>query len=56
MPAAQWFARMRRWLSDRPQGMAQVLRSAMQHLERRRMTRELQPSSGKHANYVAIAA
>lgn len=37
--AAQWFAKMRRWLRDRRQGAAQVLRSAMQHLERRRMTK-----------------
>jgi hypothetical protein len=36
--AAQWFARMRRWLRDRPHGAAQVLRSAMQYLERRPMT------------------
>lgn len=36
--AAQWFARMRRWLRDRPHGAAQVLRSATQHLERRPMT------------------
>src|SRR5437879_10163688 len=32
---AQWFAKMRRWLRDRPQGAAQVIRSAMQHLDRR---------------------
>ncbi len=37
--AARWFARMRRWLRDRPQGAAHVLRSAMQHLERRPMTK-----------------
>lgn len=37
--AAQWFARMRRWLRERPHGAAQVLRSAMQHLERRPMTK-----------------
>ena len=37
--AAQWFARMRRWLRDRPQGAAQVLRSAMQHLDRRQMSK-----------------
>jgi hypothetical protein len=39
-PAArQWFAKMRRWLRDRPQGAAQVLRSATQLLDRRRMTK-----------------
>jgi len=37
--AAQWFARMRQWLRERPQGVAQALRSAMQHLGRRRMSR-----------------
>ena len=37
--AAQWFARMRRWLRERPQGAAHVLRSAMQYLERRPMTK-----------------
>jgi hypothetical protein len=31
----QWYACMRRWLRDRPQGVAQVLRSAMQHYNRR---------------------
>jgi hypothetical protein len=37
--AARWFAKMRRWLRERPHGAAQVLRSAMQYLERRRMTK-----------------
>ena len=37
--AAQWFARMRRWLRERRQGAAHVLRSAMQYLERRPMTK-----------------
>jgi hypothetical protein len=36
--AAQWFAKMRRWLRERRQGVAQVARSAMQVLDRRRMT------------------
>lgn len=36
---AQWFAKMRRWLRDRPQGAAQVLRSATQRLDRRRSTK-----------------
>lgn len=35
---AQWFAKMRRWLRDRRQGVVQVLRSAMAHLERREFT------------------
>jgi hypothetical protein len=37
--AARWFAKMRRWLRERPQGAAQVLRSAMQLLDRRKMTK-----------------
>lgn len=37
--AAQWFAKMRRWLRERPQGATQVLRSAMQLRDRRRMTK-----------------
>src|SRR5262249_34705023 len=36
--AAQWFAKMRRWLRERRQGAAQVARSALQLLDRRRMT------------------
>ena len=36
---AQWFAKMRCWLRDRPQGAAQVVRSATQHLDRRKMTK-----------------
>lgn len=33
-----WFARMRRWLRDRPQGVANLLRSAMQHYNRRSLS------------------
>jgi hypothetical protein len=36
---AQWFAKMRHWLRERPQGAAQILRSAMQYLDRRKMTK-----------------
>src|SRR5579871_3196936 len=36
--SAQWFAKMRRWLRERGQGAAQVARSAMQLLDRRKMT------------------
>jgi hypothetical protein len=35
----KWFAKMRQWLRDRPQGAAHVVRSAMQYLERRKMTK-----------------
>jgi len=34
-----WFGRMRRWLRDRPQGVANILRSAMQHLTDRSLSR-----------------
>jgi hypothetical protein len=37
--ATRWFAKMRRWLRERPHGVAQVSRSAMQHLDRRKMTK-----------------
>jgi hypothetical protein len=36
---AQWFAKMRRWLRERRQGVSQVTRSATQLLDRRRMTK-----------------
>jgi hypothetical protein len=35
----KWFARMRRWLRDRPQGAANVARSASQCLDARKMTK-----------------
>jgi hypothetical protein len=38
----QWFAKMRRWLRDRPQGAVQVIRSAMQYLGRGKMTKAQQ--------------
>jgi hypothetical protein len=50
--AARWFARMRRWLRDRPQGAAQVLRSAMQHLERRPMTKAQRAEFWKAYRYL----
>lgn len=36
---AAWFAKMRRWLRDRKQGAAQIARSAMQLVDRRKMTK-----------------
>jgi hypothetical protein len=48
----QWFAKMRRWLRERPQGAAQVLRSAMQLLERRKMTKAQQAEFWKAYRYV----
>jgi hypothetical protein len=50
--AAQWFSRMRRWLRDRSQGATQVLRSALQHLQRRRMTRAQKSEFWKAYRYV----
>jgi hypothetical protein len=49
---AQWFAKMRRWLRERPQGAAQVLRSAMQLLERRQMTKTHKTEFWKAYRYV----
>jgi hypothetical protein len=49
---AQWFAKMRRWLRDRPQGAAQVLRSATQRLDRRQSTKGQQAEFWKAYRYV----
>jgi hypothetical protein len=35
----EWFRRMRRWLRDRQQGVTQILRSAMQHYNRRQLSK-----------------
>lgn len=48
----QWFAKMRRWLRDRPQGAAQVLRSATQHLDRRQMNKTQKAEFWKAYRYV----
>jgi hypothetical protein len=37
--AKRWFGRMRHWLRDRDQGVTQVLRSAMQHYNRRKLSK-----------------
>ncbi len=49
---AQWFAKMRRWLRDRPQGAVQVVRSAMQHLDRRKMTKAQRAEFWKAYRYL----
>src|SRR5882724_7553687 len=49
---AQWFAKMRRWLRERRQGAAQVARSAMQLLDRRRMTKAQRAAFWKAYRYV----
>jgi hypothetical protein len=52
-PAArQWFAKMRRWLRDRPHGSTQVLRSASQLLDRRKMTKAQQTEFWKGYRYL----
>jgi hypothetical protein len=50
--AAQWFAKMRRWLRERRQGAAQVARSAMQLLGRRKMTRAQRSAFWKAYRYL----
>jgi hypothetical protein len=50
--AQQWFAKMRRWLRDRPQGAVQVIRSAMQHLGRRKMSKAQRTEFWKAYRYV----
>jgi hypothetical protein len=49
---AAWFAKMRRWLRDRWQGAAQVVRSAMQHLGRRKMSKSQQAEFWKAYRYL----
>jgi hypothetical protein len=49
---AKWFAKMRQWLKERPQGAAQVARSAMQHLERRKMSKPQKAEFWKAYRYL----
>jgi hypothetical protein len=50
--AGHWFAKMRRWLRERPHGAAQVLRSAMQLLDRRTMTKAQKAEFWKAYRYL----
>lgn len=50
--ATKWFAKMRKWLRDRPQGATNIIRSAMQHLERRSMTKAKKAEFWKAYNYL----
>lgn len=50
--AAAWFARMRRWLRDRPGGAAHIVRSAMQHRMRRKLSKAAQADFWKAYRYV----
>jgi hypothetical protein len=49
---AEWFAKTRRWLRDRPSGAAQVIRSAMQLLDRRKMTKAQKTAFWKAYRYL----
>jgi hypothetical protein len=49
---AVWFARMRHWLRERGGGVAQVVRSAMQHRGRRKMSRAAQAEFWKAYRYL----
>lgn len=50
--AAAWFKRMRQWLRDRGQGVANILRSAMQHLGRRKLSKAAQAEFWKAYRYL----
>jgi hypothetical protein len=47
-----WFGRMRRWLRDRVQGVAHVLRSAVQHYNRLRLARAPQDAFWQAYRYL----
>lgn len=47
-----WFGRMRQWLLRRRQGVAQVLRSAMQHRLRQRLSKAAQAAFWKAYRYL----
>lgn len=47
-----WFTRMRRWLRDRPHGVAQILRSALQHYHRVTLTKAERAAFWKAYRYL----
>jgi hypothetical protein len=49
---ATWFRKMRHWLRDRRQGVSQVLRSAMQLLDRRKMSKPQRTAFWKAYRYL----
>jgi hypothetical protein len=51
-PAPRWFGKWRRWLRDRHQGVAQVLRSAMWHYNNRKLTKAGEKSFWKGYRYL----
>ena len=50
--AQRWFGRMRHWLRDRRQGVTQVLRSAMQHYNRRKLSKAQEEEFWKAYRYL----
>jgi hypothetical protein len=48
----RWFERMRRWLRDRRQGVSNVLRSAVQHSHRRKLSKAARREFGKAYRYL----
>jgi hypothetical protein len=48
----RWFERMRRWLRDRRQGVANVLRSALQHEQRRKLSKARKRAFWKAYRYL----
>jgi hypothetical protein len=48
----RWFAKMRRWLRQRKQGVANILRSAMQHRQRRQLPKAAQGEFWKAYRYL----
>jgi hypothetical protein len=47
-----WFSQMRRWLRDRVYGVANILRSALQHCHRRKLTKAAQAEFDKAYRYL----
>jgi hypothetical protein len=47
-----WFKRMRQWLRERHQGVSQVLRSATQHYNRRKLSKAAEEEFWKAYNYL----
>lgn len=50
--SSRWFAKMRRWLKDRKYRVSQVLRSAMQYLDCRKMTKTQKAEFWKAYRYL----
>ena len=48
----RWFQRMRQWLRDRPQGVSNILRSALQHWQRRKLSKTAQAEFWKAYRYL----